>query len=39
VVENCPIFYPESDIMYVLEINSGLSDAYGFQSGDVVELE
>ena len=36
--KECPVFYPSRDIMYVFEINSGLSDAYGFEEGDSVYL-
>ncbi len=35
----CPLVYPKEKIMYVLEINSGLSDKYGFKDGDSVHLE
>jgi uncharacterized membrane protein (UPF0127 family) len=35
-VETCPVYYPPKEIKYVLEINSGLSDNYSFEEGDVV---
>ena len=31
--EECPIYYPELDVKYVLEINSGISERYGFDEG------
>lgn len=37
--ENCKIFYPPEKIEYVLEINSGLSDKYGFEKGEKIHLE
>lgn len=36
--EVCPTFSPEEKILYVLEINSGLSDEYNFAIGDRVNL-
>ena|SRR3989338_1441751 len=36
--KECPVFYPSRNIMYVLEISSGLSDKYGFEEGDSVYL-
>ena len=35
----CPVVYPDEEISYVFEINSGLSDAYGFEEGDRVYLK
>ena len=35
-IENCPVFYPDKKIMYVLEINFGLSDDFGFEKNDSV---
>jgi len=32
----CPVVYPAEGVIYVLEINAGLSDLHGFQSGDAV---
>lgn len=34
--ENIPIFTPENEANFVLEINGGLSDEYGFTVGDEV---
>ena len=35
----CPIFSPASEVMYVLEINSGLSDKYDFKDGDLISFD
>lgn len=37
-IENCPAVFPEREIRYVLEINSGLSDFYDFKEGDSVKI-
>ena len=37
--EFCPVVYPDEEIIYVLEINSGLSEAYGFEEGDEILLK
>ncbi len=34
--ENIPVFTPDSEANFVLEINGGLSDEYGFEVGDEV---
>lgn len=34
--KECPVVYPDEKIKYVLEINSGLSDGYGFEEGNSV---
>ena len=34
--ELCPVVYPDKEITYVLEINSGLSDRDGLKEGDFV---
>jgi len=36
--DSCLIFYPQEKIKYVLEINSGMSERYGFEEGDSVYL-
>jgi len=36
--ENCPTINPGIEAKYVLEINSGLSDKYGFEIGDKIRL-
>ena len=35
----CPVYSPPSAALYVLEINAGLSDAYGFQVGDTAAFD
>ena len=35
----CNSVYPNQGIKYVLEVNAGLSDKYGFAEGDSVEAE
>lgn len=35
--ENCQTYSPDESSMYVLEINSGLSEEYGIEEGDKVE--
>ncbi len=35
---SCLTVYPDEEIIYVLEINSGLSDRYDFENGDVVHF-
>lgn len=37
--ENAPIYSPEEPSDMVIEINSGLSETYGFQKGDGVKIE
>lgn len=37
--ENLPIYSPEEPSDMVIEINSGLSETYGFQKGDSVKIE
>ena len=34
----CPTYHPEEKIKYVFEINSGLSENFGFEIGDKVKL-
>jgi uncharacterized membrane protein (UPF0127 family) len=34
--EVCPVVYPDEEIIYVLEINSGLSNRHGLGNGDVI---
>ena len=36
---SCPAFYPEEKIKYVLEINSGISEEFGFEKGDIIYLK
>lgn len=38
-VENCPSYSPESDALYVLEINSGKVSELGISVGDLVEFD
>lgn len=38
-VGECPAVFPNEEIFYVLEINSGLSDTYDFRSGDAFYLK
>ncbi|MBM3228574.1 DUF192 domain-containing protein [Candidatus Pacearchaeota archaeon] len=35
---DCIILYPPSNILYVLEITSGLSEKYGFEIGNKISL-
>lgn len=35
----CPIIFPSEEIIYVLEINSGLSNKYGLNTGDFIQLK
>lgn len=37
--ENIPIYKPEEPADKVLEIQTGLSDSYGFEKGDSVKIE
>jgi len=39
ITQNIPTFAPDVSARYVLEINAGLSEKYGFQIGDGVELD
>lgn len=34
--EVCPVIYPDEEIIYVFEINSGLSDRHDLENGDLV---
>ena len=34
----CQSYSPENEALYVLEVNAGLSDKYGFKEGDKVEF-
>ena len=34
--ELCPVVYPDEEIIYVLEINSGLSERYGIKKENIV---
>ena len=36
--KNCIILHPTSNILYVLELNSGLSERYGFEIGNKISL-
>lgn len=37
--EFCPVVYPDEEIAYALEINSGLSDSYEFEEGEEILLK
>ncbi|MCS7133368.1 MAG: DUF192 domain-containing protein [Candidatus Caldarchaeum sp.] len=36
--EACPVFVPDKDAKYVLEVNAGISEKVGLKIGDVVEF-
>ncbi len=37
-IDPCPSYNPEKEALYVLEINSGLSEKYGFKEGNEITI-
>ncbi|MBU2616512.1 MAG: DUF192 domain-containing protein [Nanoarchaeota archaeon] len=35
--ESCEVFYPDVEVKYVLEINSGMADIHGLVNGDIFQ--
>lgn len=38
-VDVCPSIDPEKDAMYVLELNAGISEKFGFEVGNAVDIK